>query len=622
MTDITFLSPYPELQDVIDSVICHRSDRGEIRYHIINWHSGHLEELIENSRDDTIFISRGFTWELLKDYKVMSVELTVTGYDVLKSVRKAYSDYGARKIAMIGNPSMVRGSVAVRDVFPDVTFVTYSIERPDFLEKIISDAIERDTVDIILGGHSVFDASTRFGFPCILLESGKEAVELAVDEAMRANAMMLREKSRRENLELVLKYSRQGILISTKTGRIIMANEYSETILGRSVVGEMLQDVLTPLDMDKIISLPEGLIGDVFFINDQLMSLNVIPTENASSSGEVIVSFEPIETLREMSDKIRMRLNPKGFSVRYCFNDILGRSEKMRRTIRLAKRFAKADENILIEAETGSGKELFAQSIHGESRRKDGPFVAINCASIPESLLESELFGYVEGAFTGARKGGKIGLFELADGGTIFLDEIGDIPFFLQARLLRVLQEREIMRLGSDSVTPLDVRVIAATNKNLSKEVEAGRFRADLLYRLEVLKIVIPPVRERLEDVPVYFDYFLRHNHIEKGTIVTMLDEKAMNYLISIPWKGNVREIENFANRLSVLTDRRTARLEDCLEASSFSASEEKDPVIETSEKEKIIRALGRYDGSRKLTAKALGIDVSTLYRKMKKYGI
>lgn len=228
---------------------------------------------------------------------------------------------------------------------------------------------------------------------------------------------------------------------------------------------------------------------------------------------------------------------------KYHFSDILGHSPAVQKAIRLAQYYSGTDETILIFGESGTGKELFAQSIHNASRRRQSPFVAVNCAAIPDTLIESELFGYEEGAFTGARKGGKQGLFQTADNGTIFLDEIGDIPLSLQSRLLRVLEEREVMPVGSTSVIPIDVRVICATNRNLNDMVRQGTFREDLYYRLKILPLVIPPLRERVEDIPE-----LLHSMAEGARLPAQLEHRLLHYT----WPGNVRELRAFSSNLTI----------------------------------------------------------------------
>ena len=230
-----------------------------------------------------------------------------------------------------------------------------------------------------------------------------------------------------------------------------------------------------------------------------------------------LIFIKNVDRIMEEESRIRRDLVEKGLTAKYSFRDILGHSAAIRDNIRMAERYSKVNSNVLIIGETGTGKELFAHSIHQMSKRSRQPFVALNCAALPESLLESELFGYEAGAFSGAVKGGKMGLFELAHKGTIFLDEIGEIPIALQAKLLRVLQEKEIRRIGSTSVHPIDVRVISATNINIEEKIREGQFRSDLYYRLNLLDIYIPPLRERKEDIQELVDAYLARFACEIG---------------------------------------------------------------------------------------------------------
>lgn len=239
----------------------------------------------------------------------------------------------------------------------------------------------------------------------------------------------------------------------------------------------------------------------------------------------------------------------RGHIAKHYFDDIIHESEVVKRTIDIAKSYSDVDSNILIIGETGTGKEMYSQSIHNHSSRKNKPFVAINCAALPESLLESELFGYAEGAFTGAMKGGKQGIFELAHQGTLFLDEIGEISPSLQSRLLRVLQEREVMRIGDDKVIPVDVRIIAATNKNLLEMVKNNEFREDLYYRLSVLDLHLPSLREYKDDIPLLVHHFVRS--FTKNEPVQITDE-AMERLKQEQWEGNIRQLQNFCELMLV----------------------------------------------------------------------
>jgi propionate catabolism operon transcriptional regulator len=300
----------------------------------------------------------------------------------------------------------------------------------------------------------------------------------------------------------------------------------------------------------------------------------------------------------------------------------------MKDTIAKAIRIGLSDCTVMVYGESGTGKEMIAQSIHNISSRKDEPFVAINCAAISENLLESELFGYEEGAFTGARKGGKPGLFELAHRGTIFLDEMNSLSPNLQGKLLRVLEEREIMRIGSDYVIPLDVRIIAAANEGLKRKVEEGSFRNDLFYRLNILEINIPALRERKKDIVPLFKHYVKSfsKEIEVPDINNEIEEKIMSY----PWKGNVRELKNIAQRYVIFNeidlDEKEIISEDDLEEREISddvKNLDNDKVIDLKEinrfvEEKVIEMLSSQGMTKVEIAKKLGISRTALWKKTK----
>lgn len=314
---------------------------------------------------------------------------------------------------------------------------------------------------------------------------------------------------------------------------------------------------------------------------------------------------------------------------KYSWNNIVGSSEKMLQANYMARRASLGKSNVLLLGESGTGKELFAHAIHNGSSRNYDKFVKVNCAAIPAELLESELFGYEEGAFTGAKKGGKIGKFELANGGSIFLDEIGDLPLKMQAKLLRVLQEREVERIGSNKTLPIDVRIIVATNKDLKKLVEEGDFREDLYYRLNVMIIEIPPLRDRADDVEEITYILLNKLSNQLGKYISNISEQAMQYITNHNWPGNVRELENVLERAINLTDTDTILPIHLPSYITQKKSKIKSgPVrslkglVEETEKEAIINGLKYTDGNKLRTAKLLDISRSSLYDKIEKYNL
>lgn len=341
-----------------------------------------------------------------------------------------------------------------------------------------------------------------------------------------------------------------------------------------------------------------------------------------------------VELMRSRQQDMKRTKKMVGLTAEYTFDDIVGASPIIREKIQLAKEFADSPFNFLITGESGVGKELFAQSIHNRSRRREGPFVALNCANFSEGLIESELFGYVGGAFTGASKNGQMGKFELADGGTLFLDEIGELPYHFQSKLLRVLETWMVTRIGSSRQIPVDVRVIAATNRDLNQMAAQGLFRQDLYYRLQVLNVDIPPLRERREDIPLLAKAFLTQAADLNCRPPQTLSQDAQAALMEYDWPGNVRELRNVINRATILSKTDVIQ-RSVLEASIYSKGFIRKANSDTTPQERIHQrrtevehayvnllqeALDVTSGNKKKAAQLLGISRKTFYRMLDKY--
>lgn len=335
--------------------------------------------------------------------------------------------------------------------------------------------------------------------------------------------------------------------------------------------------------------------------------------------------------IRTISDIRKIINHVTNNNINIYFEDIIGESKEIKDTKDKAVKASNGNSTILITGESGTGKELFARAIHSVGCSKDKPFIAINCAAIPEALLESELFGYEDGAFTGAKKGGKIGKFELAKGGTIFLDEIGDMPIHLQAKLLRVLQDKAVERIGGSRNIPLDVRIIAATHKDISKMIENGEFRNDLYYRLNVIPLLVPPLRERREDIPLLMDHILEKCNGKLNKSIKGFSNDVREVFLGYDWPGNIRELENAIeyavnmenDRIIVISSlhqkfkrktTNTIRDSICMDNTII-------PIMQI-EKTAIINALKILKGNKEEAAKSLGISRATFYRKIKEYNI
>lgn len=363
--------------------------------------------------------------------------------------------------------------------------------------------------------------------------------------------------------------------------------------------------------------------------NKEKYNLNVHPINDDKSN---LIGF--VITLKEMQQVINLVNKYTGMSARYTFEDIIGGSQIVN-IIEYAKQVANSPATVLIEGESGTGKEVLAQAIHNHSDRKKNGFVAINCGAISKNLIESELFGYDEGAFTGAKKGGRPGKFELANGGTLFLDEIGEMPLDMQVNLLRVLQEGYITRVGGSKCIPVNVRIIAATNRNLKKEVERGNFRRDLYYRLSVIPILMPPLRERKADIKALAEHFLNIKAIKLGKSVEPLNSKIVEWMLNNEWQGNIRELENFIEKYIILKDKAILEFEDSFPANdTFKKDNLNDAIIKEDdesmficslndlEKKAILAALKKFNNNITKASEVLGISRNTFYLKMKKYNI
>ncbi|PSJ99507.1 sigma-54 interaction domain-containing protein [Brevibacillus fortis] len=391
-----------------------------------------------------------------------------------------------------------------------------------------------------------------------------------------------------KHLNDVLDGVNDGILTITQDGKITVFNEELGLLLGVSakrVIGRQIDDAIDhPELIDFLFARSQE--EDRWFTFGQVeVIVHRFPLNDDQS---LVATFKNARQTIELERSLRSELKKKGFVAKYTFDDMIGESSTLTRTKETARKLAKTDLTLLIQGESGTGKELFASAIHNASLRDKRPYLAINFSAISEDLMESELFGYDDGAFRGAKKGGKVGLFEQANGGTIFLDEIGDSSLKLQARLLRVLQEKEIIRIGGSKIIPIDVRIIAATNKNLLQMIEKGTFREDLYHRLRVLFVDLPSLRTRTDDIPLLVRHFIRQSQHPQVTVKPEVIEK----LTSLPWYGNVRELKNTIDYMLAVCDENTIQIEDMPWESSFLKSDDsptEDPVIPDEEDELLL---------------------------------
>lgn len=570
---------------------------------------------MEEMGEADVFVSAGGNAKLLSEnLKSPFVEIKVTGFDILLALNKArrYS----HRIGVITYQNKIPYLEEILEMLTvSVKQVTYG--HLDEVERVL-DGLLSEGIRTVVGASLAIEVARSKGMNGVIIYS-TDGITRAMDSAVQIALSRKAEAEKAEELRTIIDFAYGGIIATDKRGIITVFNPSAEKITGiakEKAIGRSIQAILPHTRLLGVMRSGAPELNQLQSIGDIRIVTNRIPiVVNGVVSGAV-ATFQDTGAIQEAEEKIREKLYEKGFLVKTSIDEILGESELMQRVKRQAHRYAQSDSTVLIMGESGTGKELFAQGIHNASTRYKKPFVAVNCAALPESLLESELFGYEEGAFTGARKGGKPGLFELAHGGTIFLDEVGEMPLPLQSRLLRVLEEREVLRVGGNRILNVNIRVIAATNKDLWDMVPRGLFREDLYYRLNVLELRLPPLRERKSDIPILVTRFL--SEMRKDLSSGEVDEIAGNPMFSsYHWPGNVRELKNMVERFAVLYLGGNIA---CLKNSLF-RNEREDSGF-SADYQAIRSILKEVRGNRAEAAKRLGISRTTLWRKLKETGL
>ena len=614
---IDCIVPYPNLLEVVTEVWAEHPYRDKIQFRS---HPKAVYDIPDYRLYGDIAIARGMSVRFLKRHypETPVIEIPMSAFDILTAMNKA-RNLSPKHVALIALPNATYGVEGIgKGLFGE--FSVYDVDLEIEYPEVVAKALENGA-DFIVGGNAVCEYARKMGVPCSLITTSKASVRQAIDEAISLLEFSAEQKTRSGKYQVVLNNISEGIISIDEDKRITVFNVDACRFLGMRedyAIGKHLPDILPDLDKPDISTMVGSTFGSVLHVGEKDYSVNKFPIRvDGRFSGAVLI-LQKVNIIKDLENKIRRTVWSRGFVAKYGFDDIIGSSRPLVQAKELALKYSKVNSSILIVGETGTGKELFAQSIHKASGRCDGPFVAINCAALPENLLESELFGYAAGAFTGAAKNGKTGLFELAHGGTIFLDEVSEMSLSLQGRLLRVLAEHSIIRLGDDAVIPVDVRIISATNRNIEDEVAQGRFRRDLYFRLNVLRLDIPPLRERDRDIVRLAKFFLGHYDRKLGSISHHFTNECEPYLMGCRLTGNVRELENMCERLSVVMDRPEINVRD-LEI--LFGNEQPEQNGDGDEKKRIEKAL--LDSRNKSeAARRLNMDRSTLYRKMSRYGI
>lgn len=552
---ILFISTYTELTHMAKKLSTELSIPMEIHEGGFT-KGGHLYAK-ENEQNFDVIISYGGTASTIKELvKIPVISIQPSISDIVHAFTKAVCL--KKDIAIISyDYDEFQEFKHLTTLIQNVNFKIYSYKNNIEFENAIATAAKITRPTLVGIGNCVREWARKENLDFVLIKPKEKAVREAIISAKNIINIANKDKLHTRRLKNIINYISEGIIFINSQGNIVEYNKVAERLLeinAQEVLSKNINDASLPKKLKQC-------YGDGSFVTDALLDIdgthyiiNRLLTTVPSQYAETIITIVKVSNIQKIEYQTRMQLHAKGFIAKHTFKDLIGNSNSLKKTISTAMKYSKTSATILIEGETGTGKELFAQSIHNASPRRHGPFIAVNCAALPSDLLESELFGYEEGAFTGSKKGGKQGLFELAHKGTIFLDEIGEISKSLQSKLLRVLQEKELMRLGGSKIIHIDVRVIAATNRSLYKLMTKNEFRPDLYFRLSILNIFIAPLRERPEDISTLVHHIILKLNEKYNTTISEISSDGLEVLKSYSYPGNVRELENILEKLVILT--------------------------------------------------------------------
>ncbi|NLK05032.1 MAG: sigma 54-interacting transcriptional regulator [Spirochaetales bacterium] len=583
-------------------------------------------QVIEPLQAD-IIIARGITAHAIAEQKktVHVVPIAMSSADLLDALALAKEGESSAHIGIITHEHLCDEQTIATLVGCPVS-VFQVTDQNDVRAGV--DQLTRAGCSVLVGGLTMCRLCEERGLKFVHIKTGYQAVVHAVAEAVAAARSLDRAQTRGNLLLTLLNNATYALLAIDSNGKIIAGNRQAENLFGKSPLeGLPMEQVYFSSRWAEVMR--EGKQKDELVgINGQQFLVTHQPIRVDEETFGFLYTFQNAEAIRQTEHKIRTELNRKGLVARYSFSDIVTQNAHMVSLVEKAKRFSQVPGAVLLLGETGTGKELFAQSIHNASSRAKEPFVAVNCAALPEQLLESELFGYTEGAFTGASKGGKSGLFELAHKGTIFLDEIAEMPIVVQAKLLRVLQEREVRKIGADMVVPVDVRVISAANNNILEKVKEGKFRLDLFYRISLLSLLLVPLRERVEDIGIIFKHFVQQYCNRHGLSEPYITDEAVAELTRFSWPGNIRELRNAAERLAILhtSDVVTVKEIELLDIGSTSLRLDEGPSVKPMKirnsysDEELYQQYLHSGLSREVFARQVGLSRTTLWRKFAQF--
>lgn len=604
MKKILLIAPYEEINDV-------NFTSDYLIKKVVNLNEVERTARKFEENGGQIIITRGGSAERLKrKVHIPIVEIKVTSEDILKIFEKF--KYKNEVIGVVGYKSVINKCQWIADCMGidiKILEIDSKIEQFQIISQI-GEFIKKYKITNFMGDVVLQNILKNHPLPINfeLIKSSQESVLEALNRAEEILRVKELEKEKNKMLTILLNHIDIGVIYFNKKQIIEHINLKAESLFpDKKEIKKIIEKAFT--EESKILE-----------IEDKQIFFNKIPLIINEELKGTLFTFREVETIENEEKIIRKEFMKKGLSAKYTFENFLTNNQNMNRIKIIAKKYSKVDGTILITGESGTGKEILAQSIHNASKRVNGPFIALNCSAIPSLLLESELFGYEAGSFTGASKNGKVGIFDLAHKGTIFLDEIGELPLDLQAKFLRVLQEKEFRRIGGEEIKKTDVRIIAATNVDLIKLVDEKKFRADLYYRLNVLRLETLALKDRKDDVSYLILFFLKKLGKIHEKYIDKLDLELLSFLENYDWPGNVRELENVVQRIILLAENPTVKYKDIelfltdihknnKDISIFSGS------LKDIKKKIILEILSQENNNKSKVAKRLEIDRGTLDR-------
>jgi len=632
---ILITSPHPYFTKMAKTICKERN----IKVHIVESTLDYAVEVIQNKllqdleEEIEVIVSRGGTADTLKrHFKMPIVTADISGFNTIKAFWEAKQICGSfGYLGYKGDDKLYNLPFIEKLLGANIKFYEYSntAELHVRLHQARADHLDL----IVVGSHLAEEYAKELDMNVVLVYSDEIAINEALVRAEEIISALAYEKNMNHKLKTVMNLSQEGMMIVDSNGTISYVNTSAESILHigtNRLTGGCINESGFQAIFEESVNNQMPVVGKIQDVNSHQLIVNCLPLVLNQKKSGVVINFSNIKNIQQIEQQIRQELSKQGLIAKHTFDDIIGRSSSLMESVKAAKQFGLSNHTVIISGETGTGKERFANGIHNVSMRKDNPFVAVNCGAFPENLLESELFGYVDGAFTGAKKGGKKGLLELAHGGTLFLDEIDKMSLDSQAKILRVLQEKQIRPVGSNKMIPVDVRIIAATNKNLIQLTKTNEFLLDLYFRLNVLNIKIPPLRERKEDILILVNSFCQN--YSPSVSMDIFTQDIREKLIDYDWPGNVRELENLTYRYitlrsSHISGKNIYRYFPEFEETSQKTTADSQAVdgillspglYKDMEQQLFQQMLERFEGNKSVLANYMGVSRNTIARILK----